>query len=89
MIVGQNSILNQYVPAFFIKDIRNGNALIYDSTRKAFINVDISNLISTTVGTVTDFIEYELYVKPRNQYLVTSRLEIIGHVNNEGRIAIL
>lgn len=38
MIVAQNSILNQYVPTFYIKDLRNGQTLQYDSTRKAFVN---------------------------------------------------
>ena len=38
MIVGQNALLNQYVPTFFIKDIVDGQTLRYDSTRKAFIN---------------------------------------------------
>ena len=39
MIVGQNALLNQYVPTFFIKDIVDGQTLRYDSTRKAFVNV--------------------------------------------------
>jgi len=38
MIVGQNALLNQYVPTFYIKDIRDGQTLRYDSARKAFIN---------------------------------------------------
>lgn len=42
MIVGQNSLLNQYVPTFFIKDIVDGQMLSYDSTRKAFVNVTSS-----------------------------------------------
>jgi hypothetical protein len=42
MIVGQNSLLNQYVPTFLIKDIVDGQMLRYDSTRKAFINVSLS-----------------------------------------------
>lgn len=37
-IAGQNSILNQYVPTFFIKDLVDGHTLIYDSTRRAFVN---------------------------------------------------
>lgn len=40
MIVGQNSLLNQYVPTFYIRDLRDGQTVAYDSTRKAFINVD-------------------------------------------------
>ena len=39
-IVGQNSLLNQYVPTFFIKDLRDGQTIRYDSTRKAFVNVN-------------------------------------------------
>jgi hypothetical protein len=40
MIVGQNSLLNQYVPTFFVKDIVDGQILEYNSTKKAFINVN-------------------------------------------------
>lgn len=42
MIVGQNALLNQYVPTFFIKDLRDGQGVLYDSVRKAFVNVDIN-----------------------------------------------
>jgi hypothetical protein len=38
MIVGQNALLNQYVPTFYIKDIIDGQILKYDSVRKAFVN---------------------------------------------------
>jgi hypothetical protein len=41
MIVGQNSLLNQYVPVFYIKDLRDGQGVIYDSIRKAFVNADV------------------------------------------------
>jgi hypothetical protein len=41
VIVGQNALLNQYVPTFYIKDIRNGQSVIYDSVRKAFVNSDV------------------------------------------------
>lgn len=39
MIIGQNSLLNQYVPTFYIKDLRDGQTLRYDSVKRAFINV--------------------------------------------------
>lgn len=39
-IVGQNTLLNQYVPTFFIKDLRDGQIVKFDSVRKAFVNVD-------------------------------------------------
>ena len=39
-IVGQNSLLNQYVPTFYIKDLRDGQTLRYDAVRKAFINAE-------------------------------------------------
>lgn len=39
-IVGQNALLNQFTPTFLLKNIINGQILIYDSTRKCFINVD-------------------------------------------------
>lgn len=42
MIVGQNSLLNQYVPTFLIKDLVDGQGLIYDSTRRAFVNSDVA-----------------------------------------------
>ena len=38
MIVGQNTLLNQYSPTFYIRNITNGQTLTYDSTRKAFVN---------------------------------------------------
>jgi hypothetical protein len=41
MIVGQNALLNQYVPTFFIKDLLDGQGLLYDSTRRAFVNADV------------------------------------------------
>ena len=40
MIVGQNTLLNQYTPTFYIKNIAQGQILVYDSVRKAFINED-------------------------------------------------
>jgi hypothetical protein len=40
MIVGQNALLNQYVPTFFIKELRDKQILRYDSVRRAFVNVD-------------------------------------------------
>ena len=40
MIVGQNSLLNQYVPTFYIKNVQDGQGLRYDATRKAYVNVD-------------------------------------------------
>ena len=37
-IVGQNALLNQYVPTFYIKDLLDGQTVAYDSTRRAFVN---------------------------------------------------
>lgn len=42
MIVGQNSLLNQYVPTIYIKDLLDGQTLRYDSTRRAFVNANAS-----------------------------------------------
>ena len=42
MIVGQNTLLNQYVPTFFIKNLTDGQGLLYDNVRKAFVNADIN-----------------------------------------------
>ena len=39
-IIGTNATLNQYVPTFYIKNIKNGQTVIYDSTKKAFVNAD-------------------------------------------------
>ena len=41
-IVGQNSLINQYVPTFYIKNIVDGQSLRYDSTRKAFVNATVT-----------------------------------------------
>ena len=41
MIVEQNSLMNNYVPTFFIKNLRHGQGLRYDAIRKAYINADI------------------------------------------------
>ena len=56
MIVGQNALLNKYVPTFFIKNIAEGQTLVYDSTRKAFINADASGggTGATKLGQLTD-----------------------------------
>jgi hypothetical protein len=40
-IIGQNSLLNQYVPTFYIKDIVDGQCLIYDAVRRAFVNTTL------------------------------------------------
>lgn len=40
MIVGMNAALNQYTPTFLVTNIAQSQILIYDSTRRAFINVD-------------------------------------------------
>lgn len=60
-IVGQNTLLNQYVPTFFIKNIQQGQTLVYDSVRKAFINAEQNS--NTTIldvpsgGTGNDYFE--------------------------------
>ena len=41
-IIGQNSLLNQYVPNFYISEVLDGQTLRYDSVRKAFINSSLS-----------------------------------------------
>jgi hypothetical protein len=40
-IIGQNSLLNQYVPTFYIDKIADGQILVYDRGRKAFVNTSI------------------------------------------------
>jgi len=55
MIVGQNALLNQYIPTFYINDIRDGQSVIYDSVRKAFVNSDIGGTGGATrLGELTD-----------------------------------
>lgn len=39
-IVGNNSLLNQYVPTFCIKNVQDGQTLVYDAVRKAFVNAE-------------------------------------------------
>jgi hypothetical protein len=41
MIVGNNTILTQYAPTFLIKNLKDGQSLVYDVIRKAFINTEI------------------------------------------------
>lgn len=41
-IVGNNSIINQFVPTMFVKDLLDGQTLRYDSTRRAFVNAAIT-----------------------------------------------
>lgn len=43
-IVGNNSILNQYVPTFLINNPLDGQSVLYDSTVKAFVNQSIIDL---------------------------------------------
>lgn len=37
----QPSVLNRFVPTFFIKDLQDKQGLVYDGIRKAFVNVDL------------------------------------------------
>jgi hypothetical protein len=56
MIVGQNSLLNQFVPTFHIKNLHDGQGLIYDAVRKAFVNQTIGGGTggSTRLGELVD-----------------------------------
>jgi len=55
-IVGQNTLLNQYVPTFFVKNLVSGQTLIYDSVRKAFVNSSVGGGLpgATKLGQLTD-----------------------------------
>lgn len=55
-IVSQNSILNQYVPVFYIRSIVDGQILMYDSTRRAFINVD-PNIATSSINKLGELID--------------------------------
>lgn len=48
MIVGNNALLNQYVPVFSIKNIQAGQSLVYDSVKKAFVNSGLTGTGSVT-----------------------------------------
>lgn len=37
-IVGQNALLNQYVPTFYLKDLKDGDTIAFDARRRAFVN---------------------------------------------------
>ena len=37
-IVSHNALLNQYVPTFYLKDLRDGQTIVFDARRKAFVN---------------------------------------------------
>lgn len=135
-IVGTNTILNQYTPTFFIKNLKDGQSLIYDSVRRAFVNsdsngagsvdrlsdlldvsehvgnplalksgqvlmynstseqwenTDISEFLKPSDVGIKDLIEEQetLTIQKRHQYIVTSRLEVAGRIENYGRISVL
>ena len=48
-IVSQNAILNQYVPVFNIKNIIDGQILVYDAVTKGFVNKPASSELPGTV----------------------------------------
>lgn len=55
MIVGTNSLVNAFVPTFLIKNLRDGQGLIYDSVRRAFINSDLgTGTGATRLGELED-----------------------------------
>jgi hypothetical protein len=39
-IVGQNALLNQYSPTYLISGLHDGQTLMYDAIRRAFVNVN-------------------------------------------------
>ena len=54
MIVGQNALLNQYSPVFLLKNLIDGQTIVYNSTRKAFVNVNNTGGGATKLGELTD-----------------------------------
>lgn len=42
-IIGQNALLNQYVPTFIVRDPVGGQTLVYDSMKRAFVNACATN----------------------------------------------
>jgi hypothetical protein len=40
-IVGQNSLLNQFVPTFHLTDLCHGQTIMYDARRRAFVNASL------------------------------------------------
>jgi hypothetical protein len=77
MIIGQNALINQYMPTFTMRDLIDGQVLVYDSTRKTFINVDPEVVVSniTRLGqlvNVDDSVDSVLV--PNGQALVYNAL---------------
>ena len=53
-INGANTLLNQYTPTFFIKNLEDGQILSYDAIKKAYVNKDIPDLvISGSTGEIS------------------------------------
>ncbi len=80
MIIGQNSLLNQYVPTFFIKDLRDGQTVIYDSVRKAFVNIDATGAGGATklgqLVNVSDNVDNPLYLQNGQALVYNSFTEL-------------
>ena len=87
MIIGQNTLLNQQSLTLYLTDVKDGQGLTYDAFRKAFKNTNIGDTIST-VGDLVD-IKDVLVINTRQQYIITGTLEVLGRIQNNGRIAIL
>jgi hypothetical protein len=67
MIVGQNALLNQFVPTFIVKDPIDGQCLVYNSIYKAFVNSSLCGGAggADTLGqllNVSDIVDNPLYV---------------------------
>lgn len=56
-IIGTNSILNQYSPTYLIKNARDGQVLVYNSAKKAFVNAKVSG--SSDINRISDLLDVD------------------------------
>ena len=67
-IVSHNALLNQYVPTFYLKDLRDGQTIVFDARRKAFVNAtgsaDTAGLRLSDLLDVSDSLNNPLALHP-------------------------
>ncbi len=80
-ITGQNSVVNQFVPTFVIKNLTHGQGFLYDSTKRAFVNSGAMNVkslgdlynVSPTVNNVTTIPDGQALVFDAATHLWTNK----------------
>ena len=67
-IVSHNALLNQYVPTFYLKDLRDGQTIVFDARRKAFVNatgsIGSDSLRLSDLLDVSDSLDNPLLLQP-------------------------